>query len=82
MSNTEHDHFWEVFGAIQLVADNGGIAALDSQEAQAIVEGIKGLHTAGAAVIDICDTYFDGEPLGQAIESLAHVIDRTGGESR
>jgi len=87
MSNKDYDHFYEVFSTIQLVASNGGIASLDDQEAKAVVEAIGDLHVAGAAVIDIYDTWDDiqevgGEPLGQAIETLAYIIDRTGGESR
>ena len=87
MSTKTYDSFWEVFSTIQLVANNGGIASLDGQEAKAIVEAIEDLHVAGAAVIDIYDTWDDIQEVGgiyleQAIKNLARIIDRTGGESR
>ena len=87
MNTKDYDHFYEVFSTLQLVADNDGITSLDDQEAQVIVEAIEDLHTAGAAVVEIYDIQYDiqkigGEPLEQAIEKLARIIDRTGGESR
>ena len=87
MTTKDYNRFYEVFSTLQLIADNGGITSLDHAEVQAVVEAIEDLHAAGAAVIEIYDIQYDtqevgGEPLGQAIEKLAHIIDRTGGESR
>ena len=87
MNTKDYDHFYKVFSTLQLVADNGGITSLDDQEAQAIIEAIEDLHAAGAAVVEIYDILCDiqeigGESLEQAIEKLARIIDRTGGEAR
>ena len=87
MSTKDYNRFYEVFTTLQLIANNGGIASLDHLQAQAVVEAIDDLHTTGAALIETYDIQYDtqevgGEPLQQAIEKLARIIDRTGGESR
>jgi len=84
--NKDYDDFFAVFLTLRRIANNGlavfGEVTLSSQEAQSLCEGIEDLHRVGETIVRIYDVYFEGEPLQQAVENLAHVIDRTGGESR
>jgi hypothetical protein len=65
---------------LSLIADNGGIASLDDQEARALLVAIEELKTAAALVIDIYASDYDlqeigGEPLEQALQRLATALD-------
>ena len=81
------DKFYEVYTMLQMIAANGGIASLDKDEADALVQGIEELHRHAERLIEVYDHYVDiqevgGEPLQEVVENLAHIVDRTGGESR
>jgi hypothetical protein len=87
MNPNDYDKFYEVYTTLQMTAANGGIASLDADEVNALVQGVEDLHRHAERLVEVYDHYSDiqevgGEPLREVIENLAHVIDRTGGESR
>ena len=82
MNPNDYGKFYEVYTTLQTIAANGGAYGLDKDETDALVQGIEELHRHARRIIEVYDTYFEGEPLESAIENLARIVDCTGGESR